>query len=93
MYVRNILKDGLLFEQELGVNPFKLGIIAATDSHNGTPGFTVEDDRFGGHLGIEDAIPVRSPSTIQNSSGGVAVVWAEENSRDAIFEALKRKET
>jgi hypothetical protein len=93
MYVRNILKDGLLFEQELGVNPFKLGIIAATDSHNGNPSYTVEDERFGGHLGIEDAIPVRAPSTIQNGSGGVAVVWAEENSRDAIFEALKRKET
>ena len=36
---------------------------------------------------------MRSPSTIQNGSGGVAVAWAEENSRDAIFEALKRKET
>lgn len=93
MYVRNILKDGLLFEQELGVNPFKLGIIAATDSHNGNPSYNVEDERFGGHLGVEDAIPVRSSSTIQNSSGGVAVVWAEENSRDAIFEGLKRKET
>jgi hypothetical protein len=93
MYVRNVLKDGLLFEQELGVNPFKLGIIAATDSHNGNPAYNVEDERFGGHLGIEDAIPVRAPSTIQNSSGGVAVVWAEENSRDAIFEGLKRKET
>ena len=93
MYIRNVLKDGLLFEEELGVNPFKLGIIAATDSHNGNPSYNVEDERFGGHLGLEDAIPVRSPSTIQNGSGGVAVAWAEENSRDAIFEALKRKET
>ncbi|MBI3800254.1 MAG: DUF3604 domain-containing protein, partial [Deltaproteobacteria bacterium] len=93
MYVRNILKDGLVFEQQLGVNPFKLGIIAATDSHNGNPSFNVEDERFGGHLGLEDAIPVQSPSTVQDGSGGVAVVWAEENSRDAIFEALKRKET
>ncbi len=93
MYIRNVLKDGLVFEQQLGVNPFKLGIIAATDSHNGNPSFNVEDERFGGHLGIEDAIPVKEPSTIQNGSGGVAVVWAEENSRDAIFEGLKRKET
>jgi len=44
-------------------------------------------------LGIEDAIPVQSATNIQNGSGGVAVAWAEENSRDAIFEALKRKET
>jgi hypothetical protein len=93
MYVRNILKDGLVSEQRLGVNPFKLGIIAATDSHNGNPSYNVEDERFGGHLAFEDAIPVHSPSNIQNSSGGVAVVWAEENSRDAIFEGLKRKET
>ncbi|MGH8550731.1 MAG: DUF3604 domain-containing protein, partial [Methylococcales bacterium] len=93
MYVRNILKDGLLLGEQLGVNPFKLGVVAATDSHNGNPSFNVEDERFGGHLGVEDAIPVRSPSTIQNGSGGVAVAWAEENSRDAIFEAFKRKET
>lgn len=93
MYVRNILKDGLLLEQQLGVNPFKLGIIAATDSHNGNPSYNVEDDRFGGHLGLEDAVPVRSAASIQNGSGGVAVAWAEENSRDSIFEALKRKET
>lgn len=93
MYVRNVLKDGLLIETKLGVNPFKLGIIAATDSHNGNPGFTVEDERFRGHLGIEDAIPVQSASNIQNSSGGISVAWAEENSRDSIFEALKRKET
>jgi len=93
MYIRNVLKDGLLLQKSLGVNPFKLGIIAATDSHNGNPSYNVEDTRFGGHLGIEDAIPVRSASTIQNGSGGVAVAWAEENSRDAIFEAFKRKET
>lgn len=93
MYVRNILKDGLLLGEQLGTNPFKLGVIAATDSHNGNPGFNVEDERFKGHLGIEDAIPVQSATNIQNGSGGVAVAWAEENSRDAIFEALKRKET
>jgi len=92
-YVRNVLKDGLLLGEQLGTNPFKLGIIAATDSHNGNPSFNVEDQRFGGHLGIQDAIPVQSSTDIQNGSGGVAVAWAEENSRDAIFEALKRKET
>lgn len=95
MYIRNVLKDGLSLEDDkkIGVNPFKLGLIAATDSHNGNPSYNVEDQRFGGHLGIEDAIPVSDSSTIQNGSGGVAVAWAEENSRDAIFEALKRKET
>jgi hypothetical protein len=89
-YVRNIFKSGLQVKEELGVNPFKMGVIAATDTHNGTGGWNPEDERFPGHLGIEDANPLE---TIQNSSGGVAGVWAEENSRDAIFSALKRKET
>jgi hypothetical protein len=92
-WVRNVLKDGMVLEQQFGVNPFKLGIIASTDSHNGTMGWNPEDETFPGHLGIEDAIPTVGQNTMQNSSGGLAVAWAEENSRDAIFEALKRKET
>jgi len=56
-------------------------------------GWTPETEDFPGHLGIEDAWPVSRPTTIQNSSGGQSVVWAEENSRDSIFSALRRKET
>lgn len=93
-YVRNVLKDGMaLATQYDGVNPFKLGILASSDSHNGLMGFHPEDARWFGHLGIEDVEPTRSAGTIQNSSGGHSVAWAEENSRDSIFEALKRKET
>jgi len=94
-FVRNVWKDGLqLAEEEFdGVNPFKMGVVASSDSHTGTMGFHPEDNRWPGHLGIDDAVPVQRPSTIQNSSGGHSVVWAEENSRDSIFEALKRKET
>ncbi|MGB5813454.1 MAG: DUF3604 domain-containing protein, partial [Polyangiales bacterium] len=92
-YVRNVLKDGLVLDAELGVNPFKLGIGSSQDDHTGRPGFTPEDASYNGHLGIDDAIPTRSVNTIQNSSGGQWVVWAEENSRDAIFDGLKAKET
>lgn len=92
-FVRNVLKDGLGFQQSIGVNPFKLGIIASTDSHNSTMGYTPEDSTFGGHAGFVDANPVVDAREIQRSAGGLAVVWAEENSRDAIFEAMKRKET
>jgi len=94
-FVRNILKDGMLLAQERfdGFNPFKAGIVASSDSHTGTMGWHPENANWPGHLGIDDAIPVRSNSSIQNSSGGHSVVWAEENSRDSIFEALKRKET
>ncbi|MEM7137861.1 MAG: DUF3604 domain-containing protein [Myxococcota bacterium] len=92
-YVRNVLKDGLSLERKLGVNPFKLGIGASQDDHTSRPGFTVEDASYNGHLGIDDAVPTRSINTIQNSSGGDWVVWAEENSRDSIFDGLKAKET
>ena len=88
-YVRNTLGQGLIEEQVWGTNPFKLGIIASTDTHNSTPGNTAEDE-YQGHLGVQDA----NPNVATNfGPGGLAVVWAEENSRPAIFSALKRRET
>src|SRR5262245_4464663 len=94
-FVRNVWKDGLQQAQELwnGVNPFKMGVVASSDSHTGVMGWHPETKDWPGHLGIDDAWPVQQPGTIQNSSGGHSVVWAEENLRDSIFEALKRKET
>lgn len=101
LFVRNILKEGLELEDSLGVNPFKLGIIAATDSHNAVPGMVNEEDFANvGHLGTRDATPefiLASPTIaplggIDAHGGGLAVVWAEENSRDAIFSAMRRKE-
>lgn len=94
-YVRNIWKDGLELAdtQFNGVNPFKMGVVAGSDSHTGVMGWHPENEDWPGHLGIDDLFPVSRPSTIQNSSGGHGVAWAEENSRDSIFEALKRKET
>ena len=89
-YVRNVLKDGLALEKALGVNPFKLGIVAASDSHNGDMGWRAENENFSGHAGVKDAIPVTS--NIQGSSGGLSVAWAEENTRESIFAALKRRE-
>ena len=100
-YVRNALKLGLELERQLAVNPYKLGFIGSTDTHNGTPGATDETD-YQGHHGFEDGTPARraltpeikafSPSRMK-SSGGLAGVWAEENTRTAIFAALKRRET
>jgi hypothetical protein len=98
-YVRNALREGLEQEQALGVNPFKLGLIGSTDTHNSTPGATEEAD-FGdfGHLGLRDhALPVFmlqrvTPAGIEATPGGLAVVWAEENSRDALFAAMRRRE-
>lgn len=94
--VRYSLGEGLAQAERIGVNPFKLGIVASTDTHIGTPGLTMEDE-YPGHGGAGVAIGDRLPpgllDPIEYNPGGLAVVWAEENSRDALFAALQRRET
>jgi len=96
-YVRGALKDGLAFEKSVGTNPFKFGFIGSSDSHNGAS--AVEEDNYIGKLGLVDATAeIRmnktrpSPAKIF-SAAGLAGVWAKENTREALFEAMERKET
>jgi hypothetical protein len=89
--LRNVLKGGLVLEQRLGVNPFKFGFIGSTDTHNGTPGAVEEDEPTGNHGG-EDDTAVERIQKIYDNPGALAVLWAEENSRDALFEAMRRRE-
>ncbi len=101
-YIRYALLEGFREARRIGVNPFKLGIVAATDTHNANPG-DVEEYSYQGWQGTPDATPAErldrgsSPVNATNSlaanPGGLAGVWAEENSRDAIFDAMKRRET
>jgi hypothetical protein len=90
--VRNALKDGLALERDSGVNPFQMGFIGSTDTHSATPG-GAEEDNYVGHLGRRDAGYRNVQDHFFSNPGGHAVVWAEENSRDSIFAALRRKET
>ncbi|MAG31955.1 MAG: hypothetical protein CL908_13795 [Deltaproteobacteria bacterium] len=90
--VRNVLKDGLALGEETGTNPFTMGFIGSTDTHSATPG-GAEEDNYVGHLGRRDAGYRNIQDHLFSNPGGHAVVWAEENSRDAIFEGLRRKET
>ena len=90
--VRNALKDGLQLEQKTGVNPFIFGFIGSTDTHSATAG-AAEENNFVGHLGWRDAGFRGIQDHFSSNPGGHAVVWAQENSRDAIFNGLKRKET
>ena len=90
--VRNALKDGLKLEQTSGTNPFVMGFIGSTDSHSAAPG-SAEEDNYVGHLGRRDAQYTNVQDHFYSNPGGLAVVWAEENSRDSIFAAIKRKET
>ena len=95
-FLRSALLSGLQEQQAIGMNPVKLGIIASTDTHMSTPGAVVESD-WGGHVSGESSPEDRLqpgilPSGVLGNPGGLAGVWAVENSRDAIFEALKRRE-
>ena len=97
-YVRYALIEGLSEADRLGVNPFKLGIIASTDTHNALAGGVSERD-FPGHLGIGDESPQQRvqyspdiPGNTSNNPGGLVGIWAEENRRDALFDSMKRRE-
>ena len=94
-FVRDALNEGLLIQSQQNINPFKLGIIGSTDTHFGTPG-SVDENNFQGGGGAGKSyrtkIPKGLPDDIEFNPGGLAVVWAEENSRTSIFKALTRKE-
>ena len=93
------LAIGLAEKDRLGENPFQFGFIAATDTHNATGG-QVDEAAWKGHVGIRDNTPAsrmsighRGAKNALNNPGGLAGVWAEQNTRDALFEAIRRRET
>ena len=91
--IRNTLKDGLRFEQTLGVNPWKLGFVGSTDTHDATPGNTGEEGWTGAH-GANDASPARLISDeVRRQPGrpGRRVGGGELARRD--LQALRRRET
>jgi Protein of unknown function (DUF3604) len=103
-YVRYALTAGLSEEAKLGVNPFRFGIIAATDTHIGAPGAVNEEGYQGSHgndrqkeyrlLGkIEVPGDIATGSPVRYNPGGIAGIYAHENSRSALFEAMQRRET
>jgi hypothetical protein len=96
-FLREAYGEGMKLEESLGTNPFQYGITAATDTHISAPGFVAEDD-FKGHGGAGQPNrflppPAGFPDIEYLSPGGLTAVWAEENAREAIFSAIRRKET
>ena len=101
-YAREALKVGLALEKKLGTNPYKFGMVGATDSHTGlsTAG---EDNFFGKSTSVEpSATRIQHPfvksqlGAIEGdmlAASGYQAVWAVENTRKAIFDAMERKET
>lgn len=96
-FVRGALKTGLKLEQDIGVNPFKVGVVGSTDTHTALS--SADEDNFLGKF-ANDAIPENKFSTAAfNTTGwgvsaqGYAGVWATDNTREALFAAFKRRET
>lgn len=98
-YARSALVRGLAYESRLGVNPFAFGMIGSTDSHIGIS-TTTEDNFFGKFVSSEPAVnrmvtpmaPGFPVPASDFSASGLAAVWAIDNTREAIFDALARKE-
>jgi hypothetical protein len=98
-YARQALKDGLTLEDTKGFNPYKFGFGAASDSHaTGVP--YREDNFFGPHAAADGTIEARMSGRLfggmdprLEGTAGLTGVWAEENTRESIFNAMLRKET
>jgi len=94
-FVRGALLAGLVEETRVGENPFRYGLVASTDTHLGAAG-AVDERGYPGHGGAGapagDALPPGLPDDLEFNPGGLAVLWAEENARDALFAAMRRRE-
>ncbi|MCK2184134.1 DUF3604 domain-containing protein [Halomonas getboli] len=107
-YARNALMRGLAYDAELGVNPFKFGVVGSTDAHTGLS--TAEEDNFFGKVALVEPTgdPIRYEEAITGRAtpddpsddlthadaiaAGLAAVWARENTREALWDAMARKE-
>jgi hypothetical protein len=103
-YARSAFKNGLVLEQQLGTNPYKFGMVGSSDSHTGLT--AMEEENFFGKTVSQEPSPERMHAVFienaatgikimdwQVSSSGYAAVWAKENTRESIWDAMHRKET
>jgi Protein of unknown function (DUF3604) len=103
-YVRSAYKNGLKLEQQLGTNPYKFGLVSGSDAHTGLT--AMEEDNFFGKTVPQEPSPHRMGATFINNqatgvrvmdwevgSSGYAAVWAKDNTRTSLWDAMQRKET
>jgi Protein of unknown function (DUF3604) len=98
-YIREAYRNGLAMQQARGYNPYKMGVVGASDSHNTVVSYTASNF-FGQHGGLDASPKERladkveaGMSVLKTSTSGLGGVWAEENTREAIFAAMQRRET
>lgn len=96
-YARSALRRGLEIEERVGANPYKFGMIGATDSHSGLSAY--EEDNFWGKMALDSTPETKHKFGVGRrvtgwniGAGGIAGVWADENTREAIFAAFRRRE-
>ena len=101
-YIREALMKGLEYRNQQGFDPFDFGVIGSSDGHGASA--PVEEDAFHGKLPLLDGtagirmttstlLPFDQAPAAQWGSGGLAAIWAEENTRESLFDAMVRKET
>lgn len=100
-YAREALKNGMLLEQKFGTNPYKFGMIGSTDAHTSLPAIE-EENFFGKHAGYEPSPERLTHPFMKNENGelfawqqvasGLSAVWAKDNTRESLFDAMDRKE-
>jgi hypothetical protein len=103
-YARSALKNGLKLAQQFGTNPYKFGLIGSSDAHTGLA--AMEEDNFFGKTAPQEPSPERMTKTFfknaktgvtimdwEVSASGYAAVWAKENTRESIWDAMERRET
>jgi hypothetical protein len=99
-FVRWAVTKGLAYQEAFGANPYKLGFVGGTDNHNGPPSDVVEDNQIGSHGGYDDTVEGRRVNENRGwilvreaNPGSITGVWAPKNTRGAIWDALKARET
>lgn len=100
-YAREALKNGMVLEEKFGTNPYKFGMAGATDSHTSLPAIE-ENNFFGKHAGYEPSAERLTHPFVKTENGeifswqqvasGLTAVWAHENTRASLFDAMDRKE-
>jgi hypothetical protein len=98
-YARQALKDGITMQDTKGFNPYKFGMVGGSDAHNSASSYR-QDNFFGGHAHLDGLIETRMSGhlfagldTRLENPGGLTGVWADENTRASLFDAMRRKET